>query len=303
MLNIVFDRVSELGAFLVGTGYVFAPLYLLASLAIGSGLWLARAPRMSLPAFLFPREIYRHASVELDVRLTCLNTVILGLGGLSFAMLGPLVASGLASALGGRHMTAVLTPVASGLALALVLFLIDDFCRFALHFIHHKLPALWPFHEVHHSAEVLTPLTFFRAHPVYFFVQRMLITACSGLLQAVVAVAAFGRIDPWVFFAAGFPWTAYMLGGIHLRHSHIPVRYARWAEGIFVSPYLHQLHHSIDEQHRDVNFGEVLSIWDRLFGTLHRPAATEPLIFGLSDGEGRQVQPYPDLATALFAPF
>jgi sterol desaturase/sphingolipid hydroxylase (fatty acid hydroxylase superfamily) len=302
VLDDVFDRVAELGAFLVGTGYVFAPIYLLASLAFGAGLWLARRPGESLPAFLFPREVYRRKSVELDVRLTCLNTVFLGLGGLSFAVLGPLVAAGLASALGGPS-AAIPTPLGSGIALALVLFLIDDFCRFALHFVHHKLPALWPFHEVHHSAEVLTPLTFFRAHPLYFFVQRMLISACSGLLQALVAVAAFGRIDAWVFFAAALPWTAYMLAGIHLRHSHIPVRYPRWAEGILVSPYLHQLHHSLDERHRDVNFGEVLSIWDRLFGTLHRPAATDPLAFGLSDGQGGQLQPYPDLAAALFAPF
>lgn len=304
MLDAIYNRVLGLGGFIAGLDYVFAPLYLVTSLAIAAGVWLARRRGESLLAFLFPREIYRHASVRVDFRLTCLNTVIVGLGGLSFAVMTPVVASALAALLNGSPAaSAAHLPVATGIALAAGLFLIDDFCRFALHFAHHKVPALWPFHEVHHSAEVLTPLSFFRAHPVYFFVQRMLISACSGVLQAIVAVAAFGWIDAWVFYAASLPWAVYMLAGVHLRHSHIPVRYGRWAESILISPYLHQLHHSIDPRHRDVNFGEVLSIWDRLFGTLHRQDATEPLTFGLTDDEGNRVQPYPDLTAALFVPF
>lgn len=304
MLDAITERVLVLGDFVVGLGYVFAPLYLVTSLAIAAGIWLVRRRGGSLLAYLFPREIYRHASVKVDLRLTGLNTVLVGLGGLSFAVMTPTVASALASLWGSAPAASPAhLPAATGIVLALILFLIDDFCRFALHITHHKVPALWPFHEVHHSAEVLTPLSFFRAHPVYFFVQRMLITACSGLLQAAVAVAAFGWIDAWVFYAAGLPSIVYMLAGVHLRHSHIPVRYGRLAEMVLISPYLHQLHHSIDPRHRDVNFGEVLSIWDRLFGTLFRLDTTEPLTFGLTDDEGNRVQPYPDLTAALFVPF
>lgn len=304
MLDAIIERVLGLGVFIAGTGYVYAPLYLLTSVAIAVGIWLARRPGEGLLTFLFPREIYRHASVRVDFRLTFLNTVVVGLGGLSFAMMAPIVAATLASMLGGQRVTETAhLPLATGVALALALFLIDDFCRFAMHIVHHKVPALWPFHEVHHSAEVLTPLSFFRAHPVYFFVQRMLISACSGVLQAIVAVVAFGWIDAWVFYAAGVPSIVYLLAGVHLRHSHIPVRYGRWAEAVLISPYLHQLHHSIDPRHRDVNFGEVLSIWDHLFGTLHRIDATEVLTFGLTDDDGNRVQPYPDLTAALFAPF
>ena len=47
-----------------------------------------------------------------------------------------------------------------------ILFLADDLSRFRLHLCMHKIPVLWRFHQVHHSATELTPLTFFRIHPV-----------------------------------------------------------------------------------------------------------------------------------------
>jgi sterol desaturase/sphingolipid hydroxylase (fatty acid hydroxylase superfamily) len=305
VLDAVFDSVADVGAFIAGRDYVFTPLYLITSLAIAAvaGVALGDGGR-SLWSFLFPKAVYRHASVRLDAALTALNTFIIGLGGLSFTVLTPAVAASLNVLIGiDASAPAVSISYATGLAVAVLLFLIDDFCRFALHFAHHKLPVLWPFHEVHHSAQVLMPMTFFRAHPVYFFVQRLLISTCSGALQGIVAVTAFGAIEDWVFYAASLPPMVYMLAGVHLRHSHIPVRYGRWGEAILISPYLHQLHHSIDPAHRDVNFGEVLSVWDRLFGTLRRPAETVPLTFGLTDERGNSVQPYPDIATALFGPF
>jgi sterol desaturase/sphingolipid hydroxylase (fatty acid hydroxylase superfamily) len=162
---------------------------------------------------------------------------------------------------------------------------------------------LWPFHEVHHSAEVLSPLSYFRAHPLYFFVQTALISTCTGILQGAVAVALFGWVDFWVLYAATLPILAYQLGGVHLRHSHVPLRFGV-LEHVVISPYLHQLHHSTDPRHRDKNFGEVLSIWDRMFGTLIVPDHVEPLSFGLVDGnDGGRVQPYPTLEAALFLPF
>ena len=305
MADLVYAKLAGLGAYLAGAGFVYSPLYLLTSLAIAAVFWMVCKPRGSMLGFLFPRKIHAHPSSRLDLRLATFNAVLIGLGGLSFAIATPIVAVTLVDASGSlpaADATAGLWPGA-GVALALVLFLIDDLCRYLLHLVHHKVPVLWPFHEVHHSAEVLSPLTFFRAHPVYFFVQTALISACSGVAQAAVAILAFGWIDPWVFYAATLPSLLYMLCGVHLRHSHVPLRYGRVAEWLLISPYLHQIHHSIDPAHRDRNFGEVLSIWDRLFGTLHLAHHDQPLAFGLTDDHGNRVQPYPGMTAALFAPF
>ena len=49
---------------------------------------------------------------------------------------------------------------------SMILFVSDDLSRFVLHRILHRVPLLWRFHQVHHSATEMTPLTFFRIHPV-----------------------------------------------------------------------------------------------------------------------------------------
>ena len=48
----------------------------------------------------------------------------------------------------------------------ITLFVASDFTRYWLHRFMHTVPLLWKFHKVHHSAKVLTPVTFYRVHPV-----------------------------------------------------------------------------------------------------------------------------------------
>ena len=52
---------------------------------------------------------------------------------------------------------------------SIVLFVLWDLSRFVVHVAMHRIPQLWAFHQVHHSAEVLTPLTFHRIHPIESF--------------------------------------------------------------------------------------------------------------------------------------
>ena len=54
-------------------------------------------------------------------------------------------------------------------------------------------------------------------------------------------------------------------------------------------PHYHQLHHSTDPKHYDRNFGLMLAVWDRMFGTLARPGRGESFTFGLP---GREAAPY-----------
>jgi len=46
------------------------------------------------------------------------------------------------------------------------LFIIEDFSRFYIHWLYHRIPFLWRFHSIHHSATVLTPITLYRVHSV-----------------------------------------------------------------------------------------------------------------------------------------
>ena len=56
--------------------------------------------------------------------------------------------------------------------------------------------------------------------------------------------------------------------GANLRHSHIPIRFGKYFERVFISPAQHQIHHSNDSIHFDKNFGSIFAFWDGLFGTL-----------------------------------
>ena len=196
------------------------------------------------------------------------------------------------------------TTLLVGILVAAILFVTQDFCRFLNHYLHHKNKVLWPFHAVHHSAEVLSPLTFMRAHPVYYALQRVLISTMLGLVQGLVLFALVREIELWVIYSGTLAFQTYILLGAHLRHSHIRVSYGTALEHILISPAQHQVHHSSDPKHFDKNFGEIFAVWDWMFGTLYIADGDEKLVFGIADKNGQRIeQPHNTLREALLQPF
>ncbi|MEM6930373.1 MAG: TonB-dependent receptor, partial [Myxococcota bacterium] len=157
------------------------------------------------------------------------------------------------------------------------LFVVWDASRYVLHRLMHHVPALWQLHQVHHSAEVMTPLTFHRIHPL-----ESLLYGLRGWIVTAVSSALFF----WLFRDAATIWT---LGGVHalgfgfnlvfgnLRHSHVWMPFGR-LERVFVSPAQHQLHHAVG--HDRTNYGTWLSVWDQLGGTFE-PATVPPDRYGV----------------------
>ncbi|MEE2788421.1 MAG: sterol desaturase family protein [Myxococcota bacterium] len=162
-----------------------------------------------------------------------------------------------------------------------VLFLVSDASRYVIHRLLHRIPVLWRFHQVHHSAEVLTPLTLYRNHP------------CEQLLQAgrgIIVLGAVGGLFAWLSFGKasvaqlyGVPAAMFVFNvlGANLRHSHNWLPYPRWAEHLFISPAQHQMHHGRADIENRVNYGNVLSIWDRLGGSHRYSSEGQPTDFGL----------------------
>jgi sterol desaturase/sphingolipid hydroxylase (fatty acid hydroxylase superfamily) len=163
---------------------------------------------------------------------------------------------------------------------SLLLLLSYDFTFFLLHYAEHKIPALWAIHKVHHSAEVLTPLTRYREHVL----EGPLYSAAAAIGYAVPA-AAFA----WLFAGSIKEVTLLNIGIFTLlfgfngafRHYHVQFRYPRWLEKWLQSPAMHHTHHSYLPQHWDTNMAVVTSIWDRMFGTLYIPEPDEPTPWGL----------------------
>lgn len=169
----------------------------------------------------------------------------------------------------------------------ITLFVVDDFSRFFMHYCYHKIPFLWRFHAVHHSAKIMTPLTLYRIHFVEYALNMCRNLVVLGTLSGIFMFLFKGKISAFDIVGVGIFNGLFNLFGANLRHSHAPIRFGI-AEHVFISPWLHQVHHSNDKAHLDKNFGSVLAIWDKLFGSFEQATNTQSLRFGLYKQANRQ---------------
>ncbi len=285
--------------------------WILAAIVIAFGVWFLTIRRSSAPtsfiAFLFPRKIYTHRSNLLDIKLYFVNRFV-GLAGITGALLfTPVVAVQVLDFLMGLspHEWSAEPHTWSRIALAtLIIVMASDFCKYWAHRLHHEWAALWPFHAVHHSAEVMTPITLSRAHPVEAVIRNVFISFLVGVVQALIVWLLVGTVSPWTIAGANAFYVMFNAAGANLRHSHIWLRYGRVLEHVFISPAQHQIHHSSAKKHFNKNYGSMFALWDWAFGTLYIPPFHEDLTFGVADRDGNLIdQPYPTMRAALINPF
>lgn len=245
--------------------------------------------KQNLVGFLFPKHIFLARSATNDYALFIINKLIRAalfpLIVLTMVPIALSVSSGFESVLG--QMTPFeLSSFSVMLIFTVLLFICDDFTRFVLHYLLHKLPFLWEFHKVHHSATVLTPFTVYRSHPIenYLYACRMALTQgfvvglCYYLFGPTLKMIDIIGANVFVF--------AFNIMGSNLRHSHIWLSWGDKIEGVLLSPAQHQIHHSDNVKHFDKNFGTALSIWDRLFSSFVRASEVGSLSFGIGkEGE------------------
>jgi sterol desaturase/sphingolipid hydroxylase (fatty acid hydroxylase superfamily) len=251
----------------------------------------ARGRRVSVKGFLrsiFPRRILLHPSSLVDMRLWALNGVVFasayGMLGLGLFFWRDAIVVGLTHVFGPRapaHWPAWMI-----LTIATVLQLLAyELAYWFAHFLFHKVPALWEFHKVHHSAEVMTTFTELRQHPVEIVAFMNLIGLATGIAFGVMTYAFGPGLKPFTLLNGNILLMMFLMTYGHLRHSHMWIPFTGVAGRILQSPAHHQLHHSLDPAHFDKNLGFALAIWDWAFGTLAIPAkAAEPIVFGLLEG-------------------
>ncbi len=180
----------------------------------------------------------------------------------------------------------------------ITLFLISDFTRYWLHRFLHTIPFLWEFHKVHHSAKVLTPITFYRVHPVENFLFGLRYSLSAGFVTGVFIYFFGAMIDIYMVFGVNVFLFLFSTLGANLRHSHVPFSYFSFIEKWFMSPKQHQIHHST--KHFNKNYGGFISIWDRFFGSLQLSNEVKVMKFGLRKN---QMPDYTSLKSLIFRPF
>lgn len=142
------------------------------------------------------------------------------------------------------------------LVVALVLF--DLIGQYTVHYLLHQVPLLWRLHQVHHSDPHVDVTTGTRHHPLDFLVRE------TFALLAVVVIGA-----PLAFYLVYRLLTVFFT---YLTHANIsfPPMVERVLGWVFVTPDLHKIHHHDEVPWTDRNYGNMLSIWDRLFKTMDR---------------------------------
>ena len=296
---LVFNLTKAVTAFIQRDSFLYWPFLLSAvAIALVVASFNSRSDRgAEKPSWLrtirtgFDRSLWWHRSARADYRLYFANALILPalFGVVLFsdrsvvAMLNGLV-GGAAFAAGSLSEPASWT---SRLLFTLIFFVAYDFGRFVAHSLLHDIPILWEFHKVHHSAEKLTPMTTFRAHPLDLAVMAWVPALTTGIATWTFNQFAATRITFYSYLGLHVLIFAFSLVGI-LRHSHVWLHYGpRWGKW-FISPAHHQLHHSCEDRHIGVNRGFELAIWDRLYGTLYVPGRKESFRMGLGDGTDEQ---------------
>ena len=278
--------------FPVGPAHRIYWLYLLSAAGMAVALHLCRRRSGSFAALksgiahLVPRAIYAHRSAFLDYRFFYVNTALVGM------VLGPIMASstiaaGVARALGGPAAGGHVGPLAAA-ALTVSLVLAMDLALYLGHYLQHRIPALWEFHKIHHSAEVLTPITAFRVHPVDDLLNLTLSAGLTGIVQGIFHVWFGSKIGDVRILGVNALLFAWYVFGFNLRHSHVWLAYPRWLSHLVISPAQHQIHHSKAPRHFDKNMGFIFACWDAMFGTLYVPREKEDLAYGLADDEHRR---------------
>jgi len=238
---------------------------------------------------LFPRWLWR-ASFRADVWFLLFNlfasALLLGWTVISSQFISNTVAGALADIFGVRHKTG-LNDFTSRSIVTVSLFLAYELAYWIDHYLSHRIPVLWEFHKVHHTAEVLSPITNFRVHPVDSVVFYNIVGLFLGTTAGALSYLQLG--SPFAVGGANAIFVAFIFITVHLQHSHVWIAATGPLGRVILSPAHHQIHHSDNPIHFDKNFGGCLSLWDWVFGTLHMPERKrERLNFGVVYGIGAQ---------------
>jgi sterol desaturase/sphingolipid hydroxylase (fatty acid hydroxylase superfamily) len=146
--------------------------------------------------------------------------------------------------------------------LALVLY---DLCYYWAHRMGHEVNILWASHVVHHSSE-------------YYNLSTALRQSSTGWLLG------------WAFYlplaVLGIPWQMLIVVGLidllyqYWVHTELVGRLG-WLDRVLVTPSNHRVHHGQNDYCIDKNYGGILILWDRLFGTFADEREGEKIVYGI----------------------
>ena len=163
-------------------------------------------------------------------------------------------------------------------------FLLIDFSRYCLHYVHHRVPFFWQFHRVHHSSSSLDATSGLRMH-VFDFVQL-----------GMIPIFWFGLLFDTSTWNEWLLPSVLSVGVVFDAFQHSPLRFplhnpfCKTWHMILNNPHFHAWHHVKDARLCDGNYGNVLLIWDRIFDT-DVTKSNLPTEFGITEDQSLAIDP------------
>lgn len=298
----------------ISVSYVTSPqrrtyfIYLISSSILAYYVYYKSKNKKSFIHYLFPKKVWLSNSAFVDYSILVFNSLF------KVIFIGPYLILGLYIAFYTNefllkefgYTTVTLGKTETLIYYTIALTVIDDFLTYIIHLLMHKVPFLWEFHKVHHSATTLNPFTQYRIHPVELLINNAKSLLVFGVLTGVFDYLSNHQINKLLFLGVNVFGFLFMLLGANLRHSHVKLTYPGFIEKLLISPFQHQIHHSNAPEHYDKNMGSKFAIWDWLFGTLVLSKSASTIHFGIDESEskfrsftGNLLSPFQNIFTSI----
>ena len=248
------------------------------ALLLAGGIALFWIIEYIIPLFRFRYNKWKHAGINIFFTLT---TVVVNFG---FALLIVFTSDWCrANSFGLLYWLHL--PLWVELIIGLLV--LDLIGAYLIHFIQHKIKWMWKFHMVHHSDTYVDTTTANRHHPG------------ESVFRAVFTLIAVWILGAPIWLLMIYQTLSALLSQFNHANISLPLWLDRSISWLIVSPNMHKVHHHYMRPETDTNYGNIFSIWDRLFST-YKETPVQDLKFGLDVLQGRNVH---NLGEQLKVPF
>lgn len=213
-----------------------------------------------LPLFNFKYKKWKHAFPNLFLTLT---TVII-----NFALAGLLIFTSFWVKENNFGIINWLPEMPLWLYVLLGVLLLDFFGAYLAHYVEHKVKPLWMVHLVHHSDHNVDTTTANRHHPIESIIRFVFTLVGVFIVGTPIAIV--------------FLYQSMSLVATQFTHANIKMskRVDKLLSYVLISPDMHKIHHHYKLPYTDSNYGNIFSVWDRLFGT-YMYMDREDIVYGV----------------------
>ena len=218
------------------------------ALILAGGITFFWLIEYAVPLFKFEYNKWKHASVNIFFTIT---TIIINFG---FALVIVFASDWCLT-----HHFGILQLFIMPVWLQLItgLLLLDLVGAYLVHLIEHKVNWMWKFHIIHHADTHVDTTTANRHHPG------------ESVFRAVFAVIAVFVAGSPIWLIMLYQSVSVVLAQFNHANMKFPAKLDKLLSYVIVSPNMHKIHHHYQRPETDSNYGNIFSIWDRLFGTFH----------------------------------